>query len=297
MTLFQAIVLGVLQGLAEFLPISSSAHLSLAPWVLGWTDPGLAFDVALHLGTLFTLLWYFRHDWVALVRAGLRIAARPAAVVEAFRWRPAPPTRNVDAGTADAPLAPAVDRADDERRVVLLVVATIPGAVGGLLLNDLAETTFRAPALTATALIVMGVLLWGADRFAAQDRRLTGMRWTEALVIGLAQVAALVPGVSRSGSTMTAGRALRFDRPAAARFSFLMSMPITAAAVAVKFPEAVRSQSAMLPLAAGVLAAAISSWIAIAVLLRYLARHSFGAFALYRIVVGAAVLYLVAVRG
>jgi undecaprenyl-diphosphatase len=297
MTLFQAIVLGVLQGLAEFLPISSSAHLSLAPWVLGWTDPGLAFDVALHLGTLFTLVWYFRHDWVALVRAALRIVARPSAVAAAFRWRPAAAVRSADRGTVEAPLAPEVDPADDERRVVLLVVATIPGAVGGLLLNDLAETTFRAPALTAVALIVMGVLLWAADRFAGQDRRLGGMRWTEALVIGLAQVAALVPGVSRSGSTMTAGRALRFDRPAAARFSFLMSMPITAAAVAVKFPEAVQSQAALLPLAAGVLAAAVSSWIAIAVLFRYLARHSFGAFALYRIVVGAAVLYLVAVRG
>ena len=297
MTLFQAVVLGFLQGLAEFLPISSSAHLSLAPWVLGWTDPGLAFDVALHLGTLVTLLWYFRHDWVALVRAFGRIVARPSSVAAAFRWRPAVTSARGDAGSPDdAPLAPAADPADDERRVVLLAVATVPGAIGGLLLNDLAETTFRAPALTAVALMVMGVLLWAADRFAARDRALGTMRWNEALVIGLAQVAALVPGVSRSGSTMTAGRALRFDRPAAARFSFLMSMPITAAAVAVKLPEAVQQFGVTLPLVAGVITAAVSSWIAITVLLRYLSRHSFGAFALYRVVVGAAVLALVASR-
>ncbi|CAA9315519.1 MAG: Undecaprenyl-diphosphatase [uncultured Gemmatimonadaceae bacterium] len=296
MTLFQAIVLGALQGLAEFLPISSSAHLSLAPWVLGWRDPGLAFDVALHLGTLITLLWYFRHDWVALVRAAGRIAARPASVGDAFRWRRPEPAGSAERGTAGEPLAPVADPADDERRVVLLAVATVPGAVGGLLLNDLAETTFRAPALTAVALIVMGVLLWAADRFAARDRGLGSMGWREALLIGLAQVAALVPGVSRSGSTMTAGRALRFDRPAAARFSFLMSMPITAAAVALKLPEAVREFGITVPFVVGVLTAAVSSWVAIAVLLRYLARHSFGAFALYRVVLGAAVLALVAAR-
>ena len=296
MTLFQAIVLGALQGFAEFLPISSSAHLSLAPWVFGWRDPGLAFDVALHLGTLITLLWYFRRDWIALAAAAARIAARPSVVADAFRFRAARSTAAADAGAGSQPVAPAVDPADDERRVVLLAVATIPGAIGGLLLDDLAETTFRAPALTATALIVMGVLLWAADRFAARDRSLGSMRWTEAAAIGLAQVAALVPGVSRSGSTMTAGRALRFDRPAAARFSFLMSMPITAAAVALKLPEAVREFGITVPFVVGVLTAAVSSWVAIAVLLRYLSRHSFGAFALYRIVLGAAVLYLVAVR-
>ena len=297
MTLFQAIVLGALQGLAEFLPISSSAHLSLAPWAFGWEDPGLAFDVALHLGTLITLLWYFRRDWVALIAAGLRIVRRPAVVGEAFRdWGTAAAARPATADP-DAPLAPANDPADDERRVVFIVVATFPGAIAGLLLEDLAETTFRTPVLTAVALMVMGVLLWAADRYAASDRGLRTMRWTDALYIGLAQVAALVPGVSRSGSTMTAGRALRFDRPAAARFSFLMSMPITAAAVALKLPEAVREFGITAPFVVGVLTAAVSSWIAIAVLLRYLARHSFGAFAAYRLFLGAAGLLLAAARG
>jgi undecaprenyl-diphosphatase len=296
MTLFQSIVLGLLQGLAEFLPISSSAHLSLAPWLFGWNDPGLAFDVALHLGTLITLLWYFRHDWLALVRAGLRIVAHPSIVARAFASREG----GIAVGTAHADTTPAAlpsDPTGDERRVVYLVLATIPGAIGGLLLEDLAETTFRNPALTAVALIVMGVLLWAADRFAARDRALGTMRWTDALFVGVAQVAALVPGVSRSGSTMTAGRALRFDRPAAARFSFLMSMPITAAAVVLKLPDAVREFGITTPFVVGVITAALSSWVAIAVLLRYIARHSFGVFAVYRVVLGAVVLVLIATRG
>ena len=299
MTLFQAIVLGVLQGLAEFLPISSSAHLSLAPWVFGWQDPGLAFDVALHLGTLITLLWYFRRDWAALISAAARIVQRPAVVAEAFRspGTAVPAPAQVDAGAPLTPLAPAVDPGDEERRVVYLVLATIPGAIGGLLLEERAETSFRSPALTAVALIVMGALLWAADRFARNDRPLGAMRWQDALLVGLSQVAALVPGVSRSGSTITAGRALRFDRASAARFSFLMSMPITAAAVALKLPDAVMQFGITPPFVVGVLTAAVSSWVAIAVLLRYIARHSFGVFAVYRVALGAAVLALVAARG
>ncbi|HKG94801.1 MAG TPA: undecaprenyl-diphosphatase UppP [Gemmatimonadaceae bacterium] len=265
MTVFQAIVLGVLQGLAEFLPISSSAHLSLAPWLFGWRDPGLAFDVALHVGTLAAVLWYFREEWRRLIVAGLAIVRQ----------------RRVET--------------EEERRLMYLVLATIPGAIGGLLLEDYAETTFRAPALTASALIVAGVLLWAADRYAASTRPLAAMRWQDALVIGLAQVAALVPGVSRSGSTMIAGRALSFDRPSAAVFSFLMSMPITAAAAILKVPEALR-EGISAPIVAGVLAAGISGWLAIAVLLRYISRHSFGVFALYRVLLGIAVLGFVYAR-
>ena len=266
MTVFQAIVLGVLQGLAEFLPISSSAHLSLAPVLFGWEDPGLAFDVALHLGTLAAVLWYFRRDWASLTRAALSIVGSRAV------------------------------RTEEEKRVVFLIVATIPGAIGGLLLEDLAETVFRAPALTAVMLIVAGIILWAADRFAPHDRPLREMRASHALVIGLAQVCALVPGVSRSGSTMIAGRALRFDRPSAAVFSFLMSMPITAAAAVLKVPDAVREGGISAPLVAGILASGISGWLAISVLLRYLARHSFGVFAVYRLLLGLVVLAVLATR-
>lgn len=267
MPLSHAFVLGLLQGLAEFLPISSSAHLALAPTLFGWEEHGLAFDVALHIGTLATLLWYFRRDWIALTRSALGLLRR----------------RRIETA--------------DDRRVLYLVLATIPGAIGGLLLEDLAETVFRSPWLNAVMLMVMGVVLWAADRFAAHDRTLETMRGTDALLIGIAQVCALVPGVSRSGSTMTAGRALRFDRPAAARFSFLMSMPITAAAVVLKTPDALAAQGVGGALVVGIVTAAVSSWIAISVLLRYLTRHSFGVFALYRLVLGAFVLSLLATRG
>ncbi len=267
MTVFQALVLGVLQGLAEFLPISSSAHLALAPWVFGWRDPGLAFDVALHVGTLAAVLWYFRREWLALWRSALAIA-RTRAVTTPEEWR-----------------------------VVFLAIATIPGAIAGVLLEDAAETTFRTPALIAVMLMIMGVVLWAADRYAATGRALTSLRWRDALLIGIAQAFALVPGVSRSGATMTAARLLRFDRRSAAVFSFLLSTPITAAAAAVKVPDAIAVGGVSAPLVAGVLAAALSAWVAIAMLLRYLAQHSFGIFALYRLALGIAILALVAARG
>ncbi|HEX6049809.1 MAG TPA: undecaprenyl-diphosphate phosphatase [Gemmatimonadaceae bacterium] len=267
MTVFQAVVLGLVQGLAEFLPISSSAHLVLTPWVFGWSDPGLAFDVALHVGTLVAVLWYFRAEWVSLTRSAFAVLRHRRADTE------------------------------DARRFLYLVGATIPAAIAGFLLEDIAATTFRSPRLLAVMLMVMGVLLWAADRFAPRDRPLGTMGWRDALLIGLAQVAALVPGVSRSGSTMTAGRALRFDRQSAAVFSFLMSMPVTAAAAILKVPELVRAEGITAPLVAGIVSAGISSWLAIAVLLRYVARHSFGVFALYRLALGTVILVLLASRG
>lgn len=259
MTVFQAIVLGLVQGLAEFLPISSSAHLALTPYFLGWEDPGLAFDVALHLGTLMALAWYFRLDWIALTKSAWQIAR----------------SRRIET--------------PNERRVLYLVIATIPGAIAGLLVNDLAETVFRTPQLIATTLIVMGVLLWAADRFAPRDRQEADIGLRDAFLIGCAQMFALIPGVSRSGSTITAGRALGLDRIAAARFSFLMSMPITSAAAILKTPEALRDQGLSAPLVAGILAAAFSSWLAITVLLRFVSRNSFGIFAVYRVLLGVAV--------
>jgi undecaprenyl-diphosphatase len=266
LTVLQAIVLGALQGLAEFLPISSSAHLALTPWILGWESPGLAFDVALHVGTLAAVLWFFRSQWVALARAGWRIAR----------------TRRIDT--------------EEERRVLFLVIATIPGGIGGLLLADYAETVFRTPALIATTLIVMGVILWAVDRYSPHAVTMSQMRWTHALIFGLAQVFALVPGVSRSGSTMTAGRAMGFHRESAAVFAFLMSMPITAAAALYEVPRAIAAGGLGAPLVAGIIASALSGWLAISVLLRYVARHGFGVFAVYRIALGLGVLALVAAR-
>jgi undecaprenyl-diphosphatase len=267
MTVFQALVLGTLQGLSEFLPISSSAHLSLAPWLFGWESPGLSFDVALHVGTLVAVLWYFRREWAALARAGLDIVL----------------TRRIEG--------------HEQRRVVFLVVATIPAVVAGLLLEEYAETVFRAPVITGITLIVMGVLLWAADRWLPQLRSLDHMRWTDALLIGLAQMLALVPGVSRSGATITAGRALRMDRQSAAVFSFMMSMPVIAGAAVLKVPDAIRESGVTAPLVAGIAASALSGWLAIAVLLRYVSRNDYAPFAVYRLLLGGFVLWLLSTRG
>jgi len=263
MTFFQALVLGTLQGLAEFLPISSSAHLALAPWLFGWQEPGLPFDVALHVGTLISVLVYFRAEWVKLWHAALNILR----------------THRVE-GT-------------EEKRVVLLVIATIPGVIGGILLQKQAESAFRAPWLIAVTLIAMGVLLWLVDSAARQTRSMDQITAGDALLIGVAQVAALIPGVSRSGATITMGRALSLDRAAAATFSFLMSMPIIAGAAVFEGRHLLHSPALGWPLLVGVAASAVSGWLAIDVLLRYVTQRSYGVFALYRFVLGVIVLVLV----
>jgi undecaprenyl-diphosphatase len=260
--LFHALVLGMLQGLAEFLPISSSAHLALAPWLFHWPDPGLGFDVALHFGTLLAVLWFFRAEWIALLGAAKNIVVQRGA------------------------------KTVEERRVGFLILATIPGAIAGLALEKQAESTFRDPRLIAVTLMLMGGVLWVVDRRARADRPLDATRWIDALTIGLAQMFAIVPGVSRSGSTITAGRALGFTRESAAIFSFLMSMPIIAAAAVLKVPHVLKTEGVSAPLLVGVAASAISGWLAIAVLLRFVVRRSYGVFAVYRLVAGLIVLVI-----
>ena len=267
MTPLQAIALGIIQGLSEFLPISSSAHLALAPWLFGWEDPGLAFDVALHFGTLLALLWYFRMEWLALVRGAVGI---------------------VTTGRIETP---------EKRKVIHLIVATIPGAIGGYLLQSKAESAFRSPQLIAIALIAMGIVLWLVDKLVDQARVLGEMRWIDAILIGLSQVVALIPGVSRSGSTITSGRGLRFDRESAAEFSFLMSGPIIAAAIIVEAPKALAQGGLTNEIMSGVLASAISGWLAISILMRYISRHSYGIFAFYRVALGIGVLAVIYARG
>jgi len=267
MTPLQAVALGIIQGLSEFLPISSSAHLALAPWLFGWEDPGLAFDVALHFGTLLAVLWYFRMEWLALIKAAFGI---------------------LTTGRVETP---------EKRRVVYLIIATIPGAIGGFLLQSRAESAFRSPQLIATTLIIMGIILWLVDKLVDQRRILGEMRWVDALLIGLSQVIALIPGVSRSGTTITTGRGLRFDRESSAEFSFLMSMPIIAAAVVLEGPKALHEGGLTNELMSGVVASAISGWLAISILMRYVSRHSYGIFAFYRVALGLAVLGILYTRG
>jgi undecaprenyl-diphosphatase len=269
MPIHQAIVLGIVQGLAEFLPISSSAHLILVPWVLGWDDPGLAFDVALHWGTLFAVLIVFWRDWIRLIGAGLR-------------------------SIGDRRFLDTADR----RLFWGLVVASIPGAIVGKLLGDKAEETLRSPLLIAVTMSVMGVLLWAADRAGKKDKLAEQITVPQALGIGVAQAFALLPGVSRSGSTITVGLAMGYTREAIARFSFLMSTPIIFGAGLLKFPKMLREMhSGASPLgwdglAAGCIAAAIVGALVIRWLLAYLRTRTFAVFAIYRLVVAAGILVL-----
>ncbi len=262
MTTLQAIILGIIQGLTEFIPVSSSGHLFLTPWLLGWPAPGLAFDVALHVGTVVAVAAYFRREWLRLAGAAWQIVK----------------TRDL--------------ATPERRRVVFLIIATIPAAIVGLLVEDLAETAFRAPAITATMLIMVGVTLWTVDRLSLRARGMDDMRWSDALLLGLAQCVALIPGVSRSGATITAGLALRLDRRTAAAFSFLMSLPITLGAVVLKVPQVVRTEGITTPFVVGILVSGISGWLAISVLLRFVSTHSYGIFAVYRVLLGIFVFFM-----
>lgn len=263
LTIWRAVAFGLVQGLGEFLPISSSAHLVVLPWAAGWKDPGLAFDVALHLGTLVALLAFFWRDLWRLGEAFVR------SVVE----------RRVGE--------------DMERRLAWMVLAaSVPGAVIGVLLERRAEDAFRAKWLVAAAMITMGLVLYLADYFAAQRRNLERITLRDALFIGVAQAMAIVPGVSRSGSTIAAGRTLGLDREAAARFSFFLAIPITAGAGLLKVPKLVRAGGLDTPLVVGMVVAGISGYLAIGVLLRLVRTRSYLPFVLYRMAFGALVLAL-----
>ena len=265
--------MGIVQGLTEFLPISSSGHLLLVPYLFGWDDPfieSLAFSVVLHAGTLAALLVYFREDWRRLIPAGL------------------------------ATLRDRSFQADPDRRLAwLIAVATIPAVIAALLFNDLIEDAFRQAWLVALTLVVGGVILWLADRYGPRTHRLESLTFRGAAGIGIAQALALIPGVSRSGISMSAALFAGLDRADAARFSFLMATPITAMAVAYEGLKLVRGEvvgAEPLTLIVGIVAAFVSGILAITVLLRYLQTRSFTVFVVYRFVLAAVVLVTVLVR-
>ncbi|HYR19611.1 MAG TPA: undecaprenyl-diphosphatase UppP [Myxococcales bacterium] len=269
MSVLQAIVLGIAQGLAEFLPISSSAHLILVPWLFGWQDPGLAFDVALHWGTLVAVLWVFWRDWIRLLRAG-------AASI-------------LDRRIGDDP---------DRRLFWALVVSSIPAAVVGKLFHETVEETVRSPLIIAGTMSVMGIVLWIADRRGAKNRPEGDMRIPEALGIGVAQAFALVPGVSRSGSTISVGLFLGFTREEIARFSFLMSTPIIFGAGALKLPHMLREMHAGTShvgpgaLLAGLVASAVVGVLVIRWLLAWLRTRTYNVFVVYRLLVAVLIVAL-----
>ena len=271
-TILRAVVLGLLQGVTEFVPISSSAHLIIAPWLFQWNEPALislSFDVALHLGTLVAVLWFFASDWARLIRAGIR------SIVE----------HKIGA--------------DPDRRLAwFLVVGSIPGAIIGTLAESRIEELFHQPnqLIEPAAMIVMagviartGALLFLADHLTRHLRGMSDLTFRDSLLVGLAQAAAVFPGVSRSGATITAGLALGLKRDTAAKFSFLLSAPIVAGAGLKSLYDVAKDWQAgtvtgfdLMLFAAGFAASALSGYLCIKYLLRFLQRHSTDVFVAYR---------------
>jgi undecaprenyl-diphosphatase len=270
-SILQAIILGLTQGATEYAPVSSSGHLILVPWLFDWAildDPDLnkTFDVALHMGTLLGALIYFRRDVVRYLRAWIR-SVRRRSITE-----------------------------DDERLAWALVLGTVPGVIVGVLFEDVIQEHLGQPWLIAVMLVVFGVVLYAVDRWAASTRRLDDITPRRGLLLGAAQAAALQPGVSRSGVTMTAGRLLKLERADAARFSFLLALPITAGAGVYKAFDLAQTgfQGYASEFFWGFVASGVSGFLVIAWLLRYLRTRDFKIFMIYRLVLAAVVVAAIA---
>lgn len=265
MTIIQAIILGLVQGLTEFIPVSSSGHLVLFHHLFGVFDNGLAFDVALHFGTLIALIAYFRRDLMQFVRALFK-------------------------------------KTEQTRIVWLLIAATIPAAILGFLLESSAESKFRSARLVAVTMLVFGLVMLLAEHYYMRQKEHTELEKItrpQALTMGLAQAVAIIPGVSRSGSTITAGLFMGMDRVAATRFSFLLGIPITVGAVLKIFTEngalqQVRQEQGIFLV--GILTALISGLFAIRFMLKYLAGHGLHIFAYYRVILGLSLLVIFTIR-
>jgi undecaprenyl-diphosphatase len=270
--ILHAIVLGIVQGLSEFLPISSSGHLLLVPWLFNWHDFDdksieKAFDVALHLGTLIAVVAYFRKELVVYVREGWRAV---------FHRQ---------------------DGVSTEGRVAwLLLLATVPAALVGAAFQDQIDEHLGTPGIIAFSMIGFALLLAWADRVVGR-RKIEGIGARDAVIIGAAQALSLNPGTSRSGITITAGRYRRFDRDAAARISFLMAIPVTAGAVVVKMAGLVKDgipPGLKVPMLVGIVTSGLVGWLAVWGTLKWVRTHSFMPFVIYRIVLGLVVLIIIA---
>ena len=260
MNIIQAIVYGIVQGIGEFLPISSTAHLVLVPWLFKWNDPGVAFDVALHLGTAAAVILFFFQDWLMLIHAGFK---EPKSKNGKLFW--------------------------------LIVLATIPGGLFGVLLDKYMES-FRNPALIGVMLIVMGIVLYYTDKKGIKQTKLEDIGTKRSLIVGISQIFAIIPGVSRSGITMSTGRVLGIEREAIAKFTFLMSAPIIlgdALYHAAKMGTVPVDKASFL---VAILTAAIVGFLSIRFLLDYLKNKGFGIFAVYRFALGTIVILLYFIR-
>jgi undecaprenyl-diphosphatase len=263
MDLIQIIALAILQGLTEFLPISSSAHLILLPQMEGWTDQGLAFDVAVHVGTLAAVVWYFRRDLLLMTRDwGRSLATRQMVGESRLAWA--------------------------------VLFGTIPVGLAGLLFKGVIETELRSPLVLAWATVIFAPLLWWADVRGRGTRSEHAIGWKDVLVIGVAQALALIPGTSRSGITMTAGLMLGLSRSAAARFSFLLSIPVIVLAGGLNIIDLVRGEALVdwTSLLLGSVLSGLAAYLCIHVFLRLLERIGMLPFVIYRLLLGAGLLYL-----
>ena len=271
MPLYQAIVLAIVQGLTEFLPVSSTAHLWLIPWILKWKDPGLTYDIALHAGTLVAVLGYFWRYWLEMIKMVLGIS-----------------------GTNSAGAAGSMAMLGENRQLFwFLVIATIPGGIAGWLFERAADEQLRSPFIVGPALIIVGLLMWTGERVGSREHDLGQVSLVDSIIVGVAQAFAVIPGVSRSGSTMTAGLFRGMNRETAARFSFLLSTPIIAGACFKKGLELHHSgipADMRMPFLLGIIVSAAVGYAVIAVLIRYLERRTFTVFVVYRVILGVILL-------
>jgi len=281
MPIYQAIVLAIVQGLTEFLPVSSTAHLWLVPWILKWQDPGLTFDVALHAGTLVAVLLYFWRYWLEMIKMVLGISGGSAS--------------SAAGGGASAEAGTMTLLGENPQLFWFLIIATIPGGIAGWLFERAADEKLRSPFIIGPALIIVGLLMWAGERMGSEDRNLGQVSLLDSIIVGVAQGFAVIPGVSRSGSTMTAGLFRGMNRETAARFSFLLSTPLIAGACLKKGLEIHHSgvpADMRMPFALGILVSAVVGYAVIAVLIRYLERRTFTIFVVYRVILGVILLAL-----
>lgn len=267
MPLLQVILLAIVQGITEFLPVSSTAHLILVPWLFGWEDQGLTFDIALHAGTLLAVLIYFARTWCELLRDGLRGALETARL----RQR-------------DASVRP------NFRLLLILIAATIPAGLAGLFLESYAESIFRSPLLVAGQLVLISFMMWAADRRPVQEKETGNASLKDGLVVGLAQAVAIIPGTSRAGITISAGLFRGLTRAAAARFSFLLATPIIGGATLKNaydvWQHGLPSGANPVDYALGFVISGLVGYGAIAFLLKYLQRKTLKIFVAYRMALG-----------
>ena len=263
MSLIQSLIFGFIQGVSEFFPVSSTAHLVLLPWFFSWHDPGLPYDVALHIGTLLALIYYFWREWSAI---GVELVGGV-----------------FNSGFKDYP---------NGRMGLIIIIACIPGAVAGILFEKQASGILRDPLAIAFTLFFFGLVLYFSDRFSGRDKKISEMSVWDGLIIGLFQAISIVPGVSRSGIAITGGLMRSFKRDEAARFSFLIAAPIIAGAAIFESRHLDFATVASLPFLAGVFSSAFFGFLAIKYLLRYVQKGSYTVFVIYRVALAALIAFL-----